>query len=222
MTNLIPVWKEPTPRAPRPCPDCHRSRPINIAAVTQTRLDREGHAIVPLTCSFSRPILDRGGQRIPLCILSHSAAVGAAPPAPPPPPQPHQPASATDPRVMADHLLKGISSCKITLSSRGSRGKKGNLNIFWGVDRLKVGGWWVKHRVVMGDKGESRVSCIVLNVVTVKRWVEGLWRPFSTQQAHACTPRQREWSPDTSPYARFVTDITKTGKSLTRDKKKKK
>lgn len=32
-----------------------------------------------------------------------------------------------------------------------------------------MGGGGVKHRVVMGDKGESRVIHIVLNVVAVKR-----------------------------------------------------
>lgn len=34
---------------------------------------------------------------------------------------------------------------------------------------MELRGGMVKHRVVMGDKGESRVSRIVLNVVTVKR-----------------------------------------------------
>lgn len=143
MTNLIPIWKDPSHP---PSPDCHRSWPINIAAVTQTRPAREGHAIVPLTCSFCGPILDWRGRRIPLCILSHSAAVGTGP-------NPHYHHHHPLSPVMSDHLLKGIYSCKITLSFYHSKNRLWSLKkeIWvrgerWGESR----GWWVGER---GEKG---------------------------------------------------------------------
>lgn len=220
MTNLIPVWKEPTPPPP-PLPRLsskpaykHRSCHPNSPGPRRT-CHRASHMFFLWANSGPR------GQRIPLCILSHSAAVGAAPePLPPPPHNPPPPPTPVSCLTICWRAFTPAKSLHPPAAPKTScENAKREIWIF-----LVGGGWgegWrggrVKHRVVMGDKGESRVSCIVLNVVTVKRWVEGLWRPFSTQQTHACPPRQREWSPDSSQYACSVTDITKTGKSLTGD-----
>lgn len=158
MTNLIPVWKDPG-RTP---PDCHRSWPINIAAVTQAPMDREGHAIVPLTCSYPGPILDWRGQQIPFCILSHSVTVGAAagiPPTKPPSP------------VMSDHLLTAVTSAN-SLYVYASKS-------LWSLKRKS--GWFLVMRkapsvcvVVRGAVGREWGSTHSAKCCHCERWVEEL------------------------------------------------
>lgn len=183
MTNLIPVWKEPTlPPPPPPRLSSkpaykHRSCHPNSHGPRRT-CHRASHMFFLWANSGPR------GQRIPLCILSHSAAVGAAPEPPPP-----KPTSTTDPPCHVwpsgeGHLLQQNHFILLWLLKQvvKMQKRKSYFFFFFGGGGLEGGG--VKHRVLMGNKGESRVSRIVLNVVTVKRWVEELWRPFSTQQTH--------------------------------------